>query len=281
MKHLANPGFNTVTIQKFKKLNKPDSERSEKDLAVIFLDVETTGLDFKEDRVIQICIRPVLLNPEDYSVTAVAKSIVLHQDPGAPLSDEIKKLTNINDDQLAGESIDWDWVRKTLERSNFVVCHNARFDRGMVESELARNNLPSTEVIWACSMEQVYWRDFCRPSRSLEVLCAWSGFFYDSHQAANDVDALIHVLRQQSKMQELIENASKSDYRIFAVNSPRDLNPELKKRKYRWDPNVSCWYKSFKDEIDAESEKSWLSELSSNISPELFEVEAKHRYSPE
>ena len=281
MKHLAKPGDSTVTIQKFKKLSKPESERSDQDLAVIFLDVETTGLDFKEHQVIQLCLRPVLINSEDYSVTGVAKSIVLNQDPGAPLTEEIKKLTNISDEELAGQSIDWSWVRKTLERSDFIVCHNARFDRGMVESELAKANLPATENLWACSMDQIFWRDFCRPSRSLEVLCAWSGFFYDSHQAANDVDALIHLLRKQSKLQELLENASKSDYRIFAVNSPRNLNPELKKRKYRWDPNVSCWYKSFKDELDAESEKSWLLELSSEISPELFEVEAKHRYSPE
>ena len=281
MKHLALPSDKTITIQKFEKLDKPESERSKEDLAVIFLDVETTGLDFNENTVIQLCVRPVLVNRDDYSVTAIAKSIVFHQDPGEPLSDEIKKLTNITDEQLSGQSIDWEWVRKTLDSSDFVVCHNARFDRGMVESELSRNNLPNTEAIWACSMDQVYWRDFCRPSRSLEVLCAWSGFFYDSHHAANDVDALIHLLREQSKMQELLQNAEKSDYRIFAVNSPRNLNTELKKRKYRWDPNVSCWYKSFKDEIDAESEKSWLSDLSSEISPELFEVEAKHRYSPE
>ena len=70
-------------------------------------------------------------------------------------------------------------------------------------------------------MSQVFWRDFCRPSRALEVLCAWSGFFYDSHQAANDVDAMIHVLRRNKKTGEMLQAATLPDYRVFAMNSPR------------------------------------------------------------
>ncbi len=281
MKHLAVENINTVTIQKFKKLDPPECEREQGDLMVVFLDVETTGLSFDSDRVIQLCIRPVLVNKNSYKASAIAKSKVYHNDPGFPLSDEIRKLTNIEDSDLEGESIDWEWVHSTLERADFVVCHNASFDRGMIEKELTRAGLKNTETIWACSMSQVFWRDFCRPSKALEVLCAWSGFFYDSHQAANDVDAMIHVLRKQGRMQELLENAVASDYRVFAMNSPREKNSELKKRRYRWDPNVNSWYKSFNAEDSANSEVEWLNSFDDKVNPQMFEVDAKYRFSPE
>ena len=281
MKHLSVEGVNTVTIQKFEKLDPPSCERNSSDLMVVFLDVETTGLDFNSDRVIQLCARPALLNKDTFEFSAIAKSKVYFNDPGVPLTEEIKKLTNISDADVEGQSINWEWVHSTLERADFVVCHNANFDRGMIEKELNRASLKNTETIWACSMSQVFWRDFCRPSRALEVLCAWTGFFYDSHQAANDVDATIHILRKNGKMQELLEAAQKPDYRVFAMNSPRDKNPELKKRRYRWDPNVTCWYKNFSDSESADNEVDWLKSFDDSVEPQLFEIDAKYRFSPE
>ena len=264
-----------------KKLDPPECERSAEDLVLIFLDVETTGLRFDSDKIIQLSLRPVLVNKKTYKISALAKSKTYFNDPGFQLSDEIKKLTNISDDQLRGEKIDWDWLYATLKKADFVVCHNANFDRGMVESQFKRLNLPATETIWACSMSQVFWRDFCRPSKSLEVLCAWSGFFYDSHQAHNDVDAMIHVLRKNNKIEELLKAAESPEFRVFAMNSPREKNSELKKRRYRWDPSVSCWYKVFANSEFANSEIEWLKSFDKVIEPQMFEVDPKYRFAPE
>ena len=280
MKHLSKDN-DTVTITRMKKLDPPVCERSENDLTLIFLDVETTGLNFDSDKIIQLSIRPVLVNNQNYQVSAIAKSKTYFNDPGFDLSEEIKKLTNIEDSQLKGEEINWSWLHSTISKADFVVCHNAKFDRGMVESEFKRVNLKTTDTIWACSMNQVQWRDFCRPSKSLEVLCAWSGFFYDSHQSSNDVDAMIHVLRKNDKLSELLKTAKNSEFRVFAMNSPREKNSELKKRRYRWDPNVSCWYKNFDNNSAAESEISWLKSFDSSVEPQMFEVDPKYRFAPE
>jgi len=281
LKHLAVEGEKTVTIHKFEKLDPPSCERSEDDYMVVFLDVETTGLNAEVDRVIQICIRPALVNRNTFGFSAIAKSKTYYNDPGFPLSEEIKSLTNISDEDVSGESIDWNWVHSTLNRADFVVCHNASFDRGFIEKELNRASLKNTESVWACSMNQVFWRGFCRPSRALEVLCAWTGFWYDSHQAANDVDAMIHVLRKNNKIQELVETASSPDYRVFAMGSPRDKNSELKKRRYRWDPNVTCWWKAFNNPEAASEEIEWLKTLDDSVEPQMFEIEPKYRFSPE
>ena len=177
MKHLSNNGETTVTLHKFEKLDPPSAERSSEDYMVVFLDVETTGLNADTERVIQLCVRPALVNRDTAEFSAIAKSKTYYNDPGFPLSDEIKSLTNISDADVSGETIDWEWVSKTLNQADFVVCHNANFDRAFIEKELNRASFKSTQTIWACSMNQVFWRDFCRPSRALEVLCAWSGFF--------------------------------------------------------------------------------------------------------
>lgn len=280
MKHLSKDG-ETVTITKMNKLDPPSCERDGNDLTLLFLDVETTGLSFESDRIIQLSFRPVLVNNKNFEISAIAKSKTYFNDPGFSLSEEIKKLTNIDDSQLKGEEINWSWLHATISKADFVVCHNAYFDRGMIESEFKRAGLSNTETIWACSMNQVHWRDFCRPSRSLEVLCAWSGFFYDSHQASNDVDAMIQVLRKNNKIEELLTTAKSSEFRVFAMGSPREKNVELKKKKYRWDPNVSCWYKNFNNSETAELELVWLRELDSSIEPQMFEVDPKYRFAPE
>ena len=280
MKHLSQDN-ETVTLNKMRKLDPPNCERSSDDIALIFLDVETTGLSFESDKIIQLSIRPVLVNKKNYKVSAIAKSKTYFNDPGFNLSEEIKKLTNIDDSQLKGEKIDWNWLRETLNKADFVVCHNAYFDRGMVDSEIKRAGLNPPETLWACSMNQVQWRDFCRPSKSLEVLCAWTGFFYNSHQASSDVDALIHLLRKNKKLEELITSAKNPEFRVFAVNSPREKNPELKKRRYRWDPNVSSWYKTFDKKDAADFEIEWLKSLDTSIEPQMFEVDPKYRFAPE
>ncbi len=281
MKNLSEDG-KTVTIYKFENFDPPETERSDSDELAIIIDVETTGLSPQQDRVIQLAIRPFYFNIETFEVTAIVKQMVFLQDPQQPIREEITALTGLRDSDVAGQEINWEWVRSALHRVKHVISHNAAFDRSFIESELAHNNQNFTDgPIWSCSMRQIAWHDVCRPSHALEVLCAWSGFFYDSHRAENDVNALLHLLRVQDKLKELITRSSLSEHRVFAANSPRELNPLLKRRWYRWDPNVFMWWKGFESAEEAASESEWLLEHLPGVEPQIFEVEPKYRYSPE
>ncbi len=281
MKALSEDG-KTVTINKFEKLEPPSRKREAGDELVIIIDVETTGLAADHDRVIQLAMRPFYVDVSTGEVTGIAKKMVFYQDPGEPLREEIIKLTGITDADVAGETIDWSWVRDALHRASYIICHNASFDRSFVENELAKASLEFTDgPIWCCSMRQIDWHEVCRPSKALEVLCAWSGFFYDSHDASSDVDALLHLVRYNSKLGELLKRGATPEKRVFAVNSPRDLNHLLKRRWYRWDPSVYMWWRGFEDSSDADAECEWLKENIEGVEPQIFEVEPKHRYSPE
>jgi len=282
LKHLSKDN-KTVTLSKFDGLNPVSEKRSPADKLAVVVDVETTGLSADRDRVIQLAIRPFYYSEESFSVTGVAKKIVFFNDPGEPIREEITKITGITDEDVKGHSIDWEWVKGALERPEFVISHNAKFDRSFIESELALAGLTHLQdSIWCCSLKQVDWSTispFKVPSKALEVLCAWTGFFYDSHQADADIDALLHLLREQSKLEELIKNGSSPEYRVYAVNSPRELNSELKRRWFRWDPNLVQWWKAFDAEEAADEECEWLSENITGCEPQKFELEAKYRYS--
>ena len=281
MKHLSQDG-ETVTIHKFAGLEPPSKKREEQDRLALILDVETTGLSAQVDRAIQLAIRPFYFDPETYEVTGIAKQMVFYNDPGEPLREEIIEITGITDDDVSGEKIDWEWIRNALHRAEVIITHNVPFDRQFVEAELVRAGLPYTDgPIWCCSMRQVDWRAICKPSNSLEVLCAWSGFFYDSHKADADVDALFHLLRKNEKIKELIERGTSPEHRVFAVGSPIEMNPLLKRRWYRWDPGARMWWKGFEKEEDANSEIEWLKENIDGVDPQVFEVDPKYRYSPE
>ena len=284
MKHLSKDG-ETVTLEKLPKLQKPNKNRKPEDKLGIVLDVETTGLSSSQDRVIQLAFRPFYFDSQTFEITGIARKITLFNDPGEPIREEITAITGIRDKDVAGESIDWSWIRKALHRAEFIVTHNAKFDRQFIEAELARADLQYTEgPIWCCTINHVDWQTVFPtklPSRALEVLCAWSGYFYDSHSADIDVDAVMHLLRIHNKLEELITRSNSPEHRVFAVNSPIQQNQLLKRRWYKWDPNVSMWYKSFEKREDAEADARWLEENINGVEPEIFELDPKYRYSPE
>lgn len=277
MKHLEKDGV--VTLEKLIQLAPPDRDPKHGDVPAVIIDVETTGLNKDKDQIIQIAMRPFFVSHETGEVTGVKKSIECLQEPAEPLSPIIRDITGFSDEDLAGHSIPWDKVAKVLSKCQFIVAHNASFDRQWVEKALRENGqvVPS-DAIWCCSMSQVDWSTICRASRALEVLCAWHGFFYDSHNAVADVDATLHLLRKNSYMKEMLQNAVLPDYHVFAAGSQREENHLLKQRRYRWNPELGCWWKEVSSHDQAEEESLWLSQNLQKCEPQYFEVEPQHRF---
>ncbi len=277
MKHLEKDGI--VTLKKLQNLGSPDREPQQGDVPGVVLDVETTGLNKDKDEIIQIALRPFFVSPQTGEVSGIKKSIAYLQEPSHPLDKIIVDITGFSDEDLKGHAIPWDKVSKLLSKCQFVVCHNASFDRQWVESALRKNGevVPS-DVVWCCSMTQVDWTTICRASKALEVLCAWHGYFYDSHNAVADVDATLHLLRQNSYMKEMLKNAMDSDYHVFAAGSLREENHLLKQRRYRWNPELTCWWKGVNNIEEAEIESKWLTENLQKCEPQFFEIEPEHRF---
>ena len=278
MKHLEQNG--QVILEKLANLETPDREPADGDVPAVIIDVETTGLNHEKDEIIQIAVRPFFVNPSTGEVSGIKKPVAFLQQPTGPLPAVITDITGFQDEDLQGHKIPWEKISKILNYCQFIIAHNASFDRKWVERNLKLNGCPvPSDAIWCCSMEQVEWKRICRPSRALEVLCAWHGFFYDSHNAVADIDATLHLLRMNDYMKEMVQNAISSDYHVFPVGSERDENPLLKSRGYRWNPELSSWWVSRGSQQKAEEECKWLVANLRKVDPQYFEIEPQHRFS--
>ena len=232
-------------------------------LAVV-LDTETTGLDHTRDRVIEFGGRSIVYSRSTGEVVGLLDTYDALQDPGAPLSEKISKLTGLTDADLAGQSIDAGRVRSMIERAHVVIAHNAGFDRPFVDRMLAAASpAPPPRVAWACSIELIDWAARGLPSTKLEALCAMHGFYSQSHRAGSDAAALVRLLAHRNAetgrtyLAELLEAARTPSVRVAAIRSPFERKDALKERGYSWVAMRKVWERTVPS-AERDAELAWL-----------------------
>ena len=104
----------------------------------VVFDLETTGLDSANDRIIEIGavrIKDGIIQPERFSTFV---------DPKQPLSSKIISLTGITDEMLVGAPSQEEAVRDFFEFAGDrpLVAHNANFDVGFLRQAARRMGLP-------------------------------------------------------------------------------------------------------------------------------------------
>lgn len=231
----------------------------ERRLAVV--DVETTGLSWERDAIIEIGLREVVVDAKSGRLLRVGEHYQGFADPGRPIPPEITRLTGITDADVAGKVIDWAAVGQIIGRAHLVVAHNASFDRPFIELKVPE----ARKVIWGCSLDQVDWAAHGFPARKLEILAIFHGFFVDAHRALEDVDALIHLLSfptpetENAYFHELVERANTPMVHVIASNSPFESKDVLRARGYYWDSRNRYWHRKLPAD-KTETEVDWLKE---------------------
>ncbi len=203
----------------------------------IYLDTETTGISHQDDEVIQICMLPFIYatNPETNSsiIIGVYSPYVVFKEPSEPLTQEIIDLTGITMDMLKGQNLDIEQMESMLNKTDFVIAHNAAFDRPFTHGLSAKFSTKK----WACSMSDVPWRELGFESLKLTHLASDLGFFFEPHQADKDCLAGLTILAQEDEVgesyfQKMITAAEKDSITIRAERAPFEAKDILKKRGY-------------------------------------------------
>lgn len=227
---------------------------------LVILDTETTGLDSKTDRIIELAVLVVEVDTATGAAVRVADAYEALEDPGRPIPPEVSDLTGISDEMVKGNKIDEPRIAELVSDVQLVVAHNARFDRPFVEARLpVFSRLP-----WACSIADIDWAGEGRGSSRLEYLAMKHGWFYDGHRAAADCHALLAVLNAPlplsgtTGLARLLQAARATSFRVFADDAPFAAKDLLKGRGYRWDPERRVWHGEVRDEAALDEERAWL-----------------------
>ncbi|UIY45658.1 3'-5' exonuclease [Methylobacterium radiotolerans] len=226
----------------------------------LVVDVETTGIDFSTDEVIEFGILKFEYGASG-RIYRVLDTLNQLQEPQKPIPQEITRLTGITDADVAGQRIDDAAVARIAADAAVVIAHNASFDRQMCEPRWP----VFREKNWGCSCHQIPWRAEGHEGLKLGYLLADCGFFHRGHRAIDDCHALLALLARplqasgQLALAALLETARKPTVRLWAQGSPIETKELLKARRYRWSGRRRCWYVDL-DEDQIEIERTFLSE---------------------
>ncbi|WP_210358330.1 3'-5' exonuclease [Sphingomonas beigongshangi] len=231
----------------------------------VSVDVETTGLDFESDAIIELALRRFRYDAEGI-VTDLDMSRSWLEDPRRSISLETTAITGLTDADLVGRFVDDDIATAVLRSADLVVAHNSRFDRPWVERRLEG----ATGLAWGCSMEQVDWRAAGFDGRGLGYLLCQAGWYHSGHRAAADADAVVQLLRHRfpdgtTALSQLVARTKRSSWVVTAVGADFGVKDLLRARGYRWDPVRRAWWREIVDEARLD-EELWL---------------ARHVYAPE
>ena len=251
------------------KYNKPEFYNLGTDVPKkigVFLDIESTGLSFTEDKLIELGMVKFEYSL-DGRIFSILEEFNGYQDPGQNISAFITELTGINDEMVSGEKIDESAVADYLENVDLVIAHNAIFDRAFFEKTFP-NIKPKA---WACSMYDVNWNQEKVESHKLEYIAYKYNFFYEGHRAIIDCLVGIHILSQelynskQLVFKRLLDNAMQPRFKLWAQNAAYAHKDLLKNRKYRWDTHSDQGFKAWSIELAESQVAAEINYLKSEI----------------
>ena len=151
------------------------------------IDLETTGLDPKMDKIIEIGAAKII----DGQITDTYSTLVR---PGRRLSETVSGLTGITDDMLAGAMETEQAIKEILDflGNDIILGHGVLFDFSFVKRCAVNHGLSyEASAIDTLRIARRYLSEL--PSRGLPALCEHYGIRRQSHRALEDALASVEL----------------------------------------------------------------------------------------
>lgn len=158
-----------------------------------FIDVETTGLSNDTDEIIELCIS--LFSFDENGSIKIMDTYTDQRDPGIPIPKEASKVNGITNKSVKGKALNDNKIISMIEQAEFIVAHNASFDRGFVE----RMYEISKDKPWYCSMAGIDWKGKGFYSKGLNNLARDHKLKGQTHRADSDVSLTLELIGMTDK----------------------------------------------------------------------------------
>jgi DNA polymerase-3 subunit epsilon len=159
------------------------------------IDVETTGLSPYKDEIIEFAAVLFRFSLDTYEIIDIIHSYVGLREPNIDIPHQATQVHGLRFSDVKGKSLDSVRIKEIIEKADFLIAHNAQFDKGFVTQLYPFCNSKN----WVCSMRGVNWKRKGFDSKALQNLLKAHRIKVDrSHRALDDVHACIELLKQRN-----------------------------------------------------------------------------------
>lgn len=244
-------------------------------LRFCLLDFETTGFDPDTNDPIELGAVILDYSPSQGRLRMV-QTLRMLEEPKTPLSDEVSRITGLTMDDLKGERFDDHLLQHALNKVDFMLAHNAKFDRAFFD----RRFTELAGMKWGCTLRDIDWYQHGYESGKLEYLLFKHGYFYSGHNALTDCFAMVQLMVDTPILLKELEQAiERPAFMLKAFGVPYEQREAVKNRGYTWQPAQKVWT-LICDEPTLEAEQAFLAQLPRvNLSRnEVLEIPATARH---
>jgi DNA polymerase III subunit epsilon len=193
---------------------------------VLLLDTETTGLGEHDE---PISIGLVRLIIDEKSGKECGERFEYHglRKPAVKIHPKAQQVHGIDAQSLEGKDFEHHIVRSEIEQADWLIAHNAAFDRKMLQKMY-----PSVhQKRWYCSYRQWPWPS--SDSKKLDAACALLEVYRPKvHGALADAQALCQCLlkhtgkteRSKTYLSALLSKSPMSFYERQRTESPKQMH---------------------------------------------------------
>ena len=168
---------------------------------VVFIDLETTGIDFVKDRIVEIAILKVHLDGSE-------EEYVQRLNPDIPISEEATRIHGITNEDVANEPVFKEVARniaKLIEGCDLAGFNSNRFDIPMLAEEFLRADIDiDLKKRKFIDVQAIFHKMEKRTlSAAYKFYCGKQ--LVDAHSAVADTRATYEVLKAQLEMYKGVE----------------------------------------------------------------------------
>lgn len=211
------------------------------------LAIQAAGDDHRRHQLIELAVQRFRLD-ERMRIVETGERRTWLEETATPILKVPGRDTDLADAELIGRKIADGEATSILLDVDFVVSHDARYSRPFVEKRLPL----CAGRPWACSLNDIDWRETGFVGSRLGELIGPMGWFYEERRAEADVTALLHMLDHRlddgtTVAGRIVDGASRASWIVDVLGAPESAEDVLRARGYAWEPLRGLWSASIPD----------------------------------